>query len=114
MTKESFINKVNTIKDLKDKVDEVSNLLTKAFSISEPIYVDSFLLVVDKMTDNLCEDLSEQFDIPFEVVQSYIDEFIYDSDFGTIHLTFELGENELYYTRDNLWRLFLFLSEEAK
>lgn len=97
---EQFINRLTTIKMLKDKINSINDYLTLAFSDDikyNKIYADGFNFLEDKMISDLVDELwldttneNETRDIVKEVIE-YI---IYEVDFCRDERKFSMNDIE--------------------
>jgi len=97
---EQFVNRLITIKMLKDKVDKVGECLTLAFSDDikyNKIYADGFNFLEDKMISDLVDELwldTTNENETRDMVKESIDYLIYEVDFCRDERKFSINDIE--------------------
>lgn len=97
---EQFVNRLITIKMLKDKVDKVGECLTLAFSDDikyNKIYADGFNFIEDKMVSDLLDELwlnTTNENETIDIVKDIIEYAIYEVDFCRDERKFSINDIE--------------------
>lgn len=113
----TFKRRIETIKMFKDKIDNTNKHLTLAFSDDtkyNKIYADGFNFLENRLIDDLVEDMYDSINIETksEWIKESIEYYIYEIDFGTKEVQFEVNGIKYDCTLYNTWLDIVGLLEE--